>query len=105
MSLLFGRFEYNDRGILDRTHLRFFTLASLRRMIEELPCQIFEVFATPIPMQLVFPFTHHKIFTPLHEIHFLLTLLWKTMVAYQFVVRASPINDFEDFQLASASDS
>ena len=29
LSLLLGRFDYMDRGILDRTHLRFFTLKSL----------------------------------------------------------------------------
>jgi 2-polyprenyl-3-methyl-5-hydroxy-6-metoxy-1,4-benzoquinol methylase len=33
-GLLFGRFEYEDLGILDRTHFRFFTRTSLRQMIE-----------------------------------------------------------------------
>ncbi|HEY4393561.1 MAG TPA: methyltransferase domain-containing protein [Polyangia bacterium] len=34
-ALLGGRFEYTDTGVLDRTHLRFFTKDSARRMIEE----------------------------------------------------------------------
>ena len=93
MGLLFGRFDYGDRGILDRTHLRFFTLASARRMIADLSCQVVDIFATPVPVQMVFPITNHVIFAPLHETHYLLTLLWKTMFAYQFVVRARPMSD------------
>lgn len=30
-----GRWDYADEGILDRTHLRFFTRGSLRRLLEE----------------------------------------------------------------------
>lgn len=30
-----GKWEYKEDGIMDRTHLRFFTLDSIRRMIEE----------------------------------------------------------------------
>lgn len=30
-----GRFDYDERGVLDVTHLRFFTRASLRRLFEE----------------------------------------------------------------------
>src|SRR5262249_50410881 len=32
LSLLEGRFDYTSAGLLDRTHLRFFTLSSLREM-------------------------------------------------------------------------
>ena len=34
-ELLRGRWSYRDNGILDRTHLRFFTRASLRELFEE----------------------------------------------------------------------
>jgi len=35
LALLQGRFDYEEQGILDRTHLRFFTLRNARRMIED----------------------------------------------------------------------
>lgn len=34
-EMLFGRFEYQDTGTLDRTHVRFFTRRSLRRFLAE----------------------------------------------------------------------
>ena len=35
LSLLLGRFDYADRGILDRTHLRFFTRRTFLAMLTE----------------------------------------------------------------------
>lgn len=90
LGLLLGRFDYTERGILDRTHLRFFTLASLKHMIENCGYNIVDVAATPIPVQLALPFTDHLIFAPLHELHYLLVRLWRTLLGYQFVVQAVP---------------
>jgi len=90
LSLLLGRFDYTDQGILDRTHLRFFTLQSLKKMLQEASCSIIEIIPTPLPIQTVFPLTEKGIFSPFHEVHYALVRLWKTMFAYQFLVKAIP---------------
>lgn len=90
LSLLFGRFEYLDRGILDKTHLRFFTLRSSKKMMTSVSCRVLKVVATPLPLQLVLPFTRGKLFAPFHEAHYALTQVWKTLFAYQFVIVAAP---------------
>lgn len=90
LRLLLGRFDYEERGILDRTHLRFFTLASLKKLLSEASCRVLEVLPTPLPVQLVFPVTELKVFAPLHELHYVMVRAWKTMLAYQFVVKAAP---------------
>ena len=90
LSLMAGRFEYQDRGILDRTHLRFFTLASMKRMIDDSSCRIIELRPTSAPLQLVAPWTDNRLFAPLHELHFVAVRIFKALLAYQFVVRAVP---------------
>jgi hypothetical protein len=90
LSLVFGKFDYTDRGILDRTHLRFFTLRSLKKMMSEVSCGVLRVIPTPLPVQIVFPFTVSNFFAPLHEAFYVLTQSWKTVFAYQFVIMAAP---------------
>ncbi len=34
LSLLLGKFDYEDKGILDKTHLRFFTFKTIKKIIE-----------------------------------------------------------------------
>ncbi len=87
---LFGRFDYTDRGLLDKSHIRFYTLKSLKKMVAEISCEICDVVPTPLPFQIVFPVTQRKIFNAFHEIHYLGVLAWKTLLAYQFVLKAKP---------------
>lgn len=90
LSLLFGKFDYMDKGILDRTHMRFFTLRSLKRMMSEVSCDVLKVTPTPLPVQLVLPFTANPVFAPLHELDYAITRCWKSLFAYQFVIVAAP---------------
>lgn len=90
LGLLFGKFDYMDRGILDRTHLRFFTMRSLKQLMSEVSCEVLDAIPTPLPVQLVLPFTESALFAPLHEAHYALTRCRKTFFAYQFVIVAAP---------------
>jgi 2-polyprenyl-3-methyl-5-hydroxy-6-metoxy-1,4-benzoquinol methylase len=54
LSLLFGRFEYGKRGILDLTHTRLFTRASLRRAMTASPFTIQAEEGVIVPIPLVF---------------------------------------------------
>lgn len=48
LALLQGRWDYTDEGILDRTHLRFFTRASLAAMVEAAGLEIETLSATVV---------------------------------------------------------
>ena len=50
-----GHFEYSNRGILDQTHLRFFTRQSARRLIEDSGLAVSAHETTPIPWEHVLP--------------------------------------------------
>jgi SAM-dependent methyltransferase len=41
--LVLGRWDYRDRGILDRGHLRFFTLRSIRRLFDHAGLDVIHV--------------------------------------------------------------
>lgn len=55
-SLLFGRFEYGSRGILDRTHLYFFSRRRFKQMLRSIPDgMITELNGSIEPVELVLP--------------------------------------------------
>lgn len=54
-QLLAGRFRYTEKGLLDRTHLRFFTRSSAVDLVEQAGLKIQEMTSTPAPVELVFP--------------------------------------------------
>lgn len=52
LMLFFGQFNYGKRGILDLTHTRLFTFASLRRCLDQAGFDIIEVRGIPAPYPL-----------------------------------------------------
>jgi 2-polyprenyl-3-methyl-5-hydroxy-6-metoxy-1,4-benzoquinol methylase len=55
LMLLFGQFPHMERGILDRTHLHFYTLDTARAMLESAGLQVVRATPTGIPMDELFP--------------------------------------------------
>jgi 2-polyprenyl-3-methyl-5-hydroxy-6-metoxy-1,4-benzoquinol methylase len=91
LNILFGRFEYRERGVLDRTHLRFFTLASFERFVEEAGLAIEYLASTPAPLMLMVPSRYHgHCLNALHRVNAALAHSWKSMFGFQFVAVARP---------------
>ncbi len=88
LNLLMGRFEYADRGILDRTHLRFFTRRTLVHMIKNSGLEIISIQVTPIPLELVSRFFTTLPGRLLHAVLAQFTHWLPTLLGYQFVVQA-----------------
>ena len=89
LNLLAGRFDYADRGILDRTHLRFFTLSTAKRLINDSGLKLKSVRATAVPLPLLHPaFQEGQPLFPIHAISSRLANIFKSLLAYQFVLEA-----------------
>lgn len=89
INLLFGRFEYSDRGILDRTHLRFFTRSSFRRLLDRCNLDTKQFQPTSIPLNMIHPFFRvNPIGRYLHHALAAVTQLFPSLLGYQFVVLA-----------------
>jgi 2-polyprenyl-3-methyl-5-hydroxy-6-metoxy-1,4-benzoquinol methylase len=91
LSLLFGRFEYTDRGSLDETHLRSFTLNSARALVQKAALRVKQIAVTPIPLPLVFPSTREGASCHfLHRANWAIMQMWKRLFAYQVIIVAVP---------------
>lgn len=89
LNLLFGRFRYEPSGILDATHLRFFTLRTFRDMVEGVGLDIRSIQPTPIPLPWLFSgIRQHGWFRLLYRGLRALTRTFRRAFAYQFVALA-----------------
>jgi len=91
LNLLIGRFEYTDRGILDRTHVRFFTRRSFVNMVRNSGLEMISIQATPIPLELVSKFFMTFPGRLFHAVLAQLTSWWPSLLGYQFVVEAKKL--------------
>jgi len=83
-ALLRGRFAYAAHGLFDRTHLRFFTRASARALVEGAGLRVVdERFApAPVPLQAHLPV--------LERLEGPAARVWPELFALQFVLVAEP---------------
>lgn len=54
LRLLFSRWDYQDRGILDRTHLKFYTWKTFKQLLADSGFCVTHSEIGPIPLPLVF---------------------------------------------------
>lgn len=89
VALLLGHFRYTERGILDRTHLSFYTLASARHLLESSGFRTLSVVPTAMPYELAIPRLAEAPWNaPTRSMAQLSARVWPTMFGYQFVFEA-----------------
>lgn len=89
LNLLLGRFEYQSRGILDRTHVHFYTRRSFLSLLSHAGLKVEWWSPTSVPLGLVSPWFRTS--RPGRCISWLLwqlTRLLPNLLGYQFVVCA-----------------
>lgn len=83
LNVLFGRFPYHSKGILNKSHLRFYTFASAKKMLVKTGWYVVKSDVTCLPVGILFPFLLKSpskyILTLLHWF----TRLFRGLLAYQ----------------------
>jgi 2-polyprenyl-3-methyl-5-hydroxy-6-metoxy-1,4-benzoquinol methylase len=87
LKILFGNFDYGEKGIFDKTHLRFFTLKSFKSLINNSGYSIIRVEFSPIPIYLVFPNASEYLLKQINSLFNIITKLYPKLFAYQFIAK------------------
>jgi 2-polyprenyl-3-methyl-5-hydroxy-6-metoxy-1,4-benzoquinol methylase len=91
LALLLGRFQYRPRGILDETHVRFYTRRSARQLLEQNGLEIIEEKATVMPVELALGASPRNILMRLINRALAgLTALLPGLLGYQIILVARP---------------
>ena len=89
LGLLFGIFEYRDRGILDHTHLRFYTKRTIRREVENAGFRIIDMGGSSVPIRLIVGnYTPEPLLRLGEKLLVWLTRAWRGLFAYQIILVA-----------------
>lgn len=87
LYLLMGLFYVAPRGTMDKTHTRFFTFASLKRMLHEAGYSIDSAKGVPVPFPLLI--RHQSFHRFLLRCNQLAIALSKTLFAYEIAMEAT----------------
>jgi len=89
LMLLFGRFDYTDRGILDKTHQRFFTRKTARQLLTQTGYTVVDEKMTVIPVELAFGLRSEGVMSRmLHRVVGVLTRIMPSLFGYQIMLVA-----------------
>ena len=89
LNLLVGRFEYTDVGILDKSHLRFFTKSTFLQLIDSCGLKTSKIFYTPVPLSRISNFFElNPIGRLIQRLFAFIVNLSPGLFAYQFVTLA-----------------
>jgi len=87
LNLLFGRFEYANRGILDETHLRFFTKSSFKRWVQDNNFVIEEQLYTIIPInEMIKKRESNLLLKAVNHVLYFFTNIFSGLLAYQLIL-------------------
>jgi 2-polyprenyl-3-methyl-5-hydroxy-6-metoxy-1,4-benzoquinol methylase len=112
LKLLFGRVTYDDTGVMDRTHIRFFTFKTAKALVRASGCTIDYTTSTPYIIRAFLPLIKgllsrgrdniphnpraliesrgYKWYMKwLYPVEHLLSCLWRTMFAFRIIVEAT----------------
>jgi SAM-dependent methyltransferase len=91
LTVLLGHFPSHDRGLFDRTHLHFYSWSGWTQLFDQNGFSIEAVEPTSIPLGLALGWDEGNPVVRVGEtVNYVLARVWKTMLAYQFVVLATP---------------
>jgi predicted TPR repeat methyltransferase len=90
LGLLFGIFEYRDRGILDFTHIRFFTMRTIKRELETAGFRIIAIRGSSVPIRLIMPRMPNVLLRLGERMLTWITRIWRGLFAYQIILVATP---------------
>jgi glycosyltransferase involved in cell wall biosynthesis len=93
LMLLLGQFNYGKRGILDLTHTRLFTVASLRRLFDQAGFDVVEIAGIPAPFPLALG--PGRVARFLLAANRLLIRLARSLFAYQILMVVRPRRSLE----------
>jgi len=79
-----GLFDYDQRGVLDRGHVRFFTRSSFRRLLRDAGFSITKLVTTGLPVEVLTP-DRGRAVRALRRLDLLAVAIRPTLFGYQFV--------------------
>ena len=96
LNLLFGEFDYADIGLLDRTHLRFFTIRTIEKMMNECGFKIVDIVRIR-DASLMDPLLRRTASWGKRVVLEMVKVLFRGLIrgeglTYQFVIKAVPVS-------------